>query len=181
MQRHIRRADRHVRVLCGEMLAMATTPVMPVVRGAHAPRSTAMRSAWRDARSPLGDVVRQRRSGSRRCRGSTPSALFDPDSVEDPLLRQAMKEPVAFFGGMFAGFLGLSVDDKDSPLSRWVETTAEAAGRKRPAEARATVAMERKKERNRGENATTRSAMTESVEEEEEDVSSSKTTTKTEA
>lgn len=52
--------------------------------------------------------------------------MFDPDSVEDPLLRQALKEPVAFFGGMFAGALGLSTTDE--PLKAWVEKTSEAAG-----------------------------------------------------
>ena len=55
--------------------------------------------------------------------------MFDPDTVTGPLVKRAMKEPVAFFGGMFAGFLGLSVDDKDSPLTRWVEATSVAAGR----------------------------------------------------
>ena len=72
-------------------------------------------------RSVAGSVGRRRRRAPVR-------ALFDPDTVEDPLVRQAMKEPVAFFGGMFAGFLGLSVDDEASPLSKWVRDTSEAAG-----------------------------------------------------
>ena len=45
-----------------------------------------------------------------------------------------MKEPVAFFGGMFAGFLGLSVDDQASPLRKWVQDTSEAAGVSRDVE-----------------------------------------------
>jgi hypothetical protein len=57
--------------------------------------------------------------------------------VEDPLVRKAMKEPVAFFGGMFAGFLGLSVDDEASPLSKWVRDTSEAAGARRDGTPRA--------------------------------------------
>lgn len=57
---------------------------------------------------------------------TTTHAVFDPDTVEDPLLRQALKEPVAFFGGMFAGMLGLSTGDE--PLKSWVEKTSEAAG-----------------------------------------------------
>ena len=51
---------------------------------------------------------------------------LDPDSTNDPLLKKAMKEPVAFFGGMFAGMLGLSVNDE--PLREWVDKTSEAAG-----------------------------------------------------
>ena len=39
-----------------------------------------------------------------------------------------MKEPVAFFGGVFAGLLGLSVDEPGSPLTAWVNHTAAAAG-----------------------------------------------------
>lgn len=54
--------------------------------------------------------------------------MFDPDSVDDPLLRKAMKEPVAFFGGLFAGFLGLRVDEAGSPLKAWVDAAAEDAG-----------------------------------------------------
>ena len=33
-------------------------------------------------------------------------------------MRQALKEPVAFFGGVFAGVLGLSTTDE--PLKAWV-------------------------------------------------------------
>ena len=51
---------------------------------------------------------------------------LDTDSTNDPLLKKAMKEPVAFFGGMFAGMLGLSVNDE--PLREWVDKTSEAAG-----------------------------------------------------
>ena len=121
------------------MLAMIPTPTSRAhPRGARAHRATAARGVFGDARvfSGLDDVgagrKRFRRSvaGSvgRRRRRAPVRALFDPDAVEDPLVRQAMKEPVAFFGGMFAGFLGLSVDDEASPLSKWVRDTSEAAG-----------------------------------------------------
>lgn len=36
------------------------------------------------------------------------------------------QEPVAFFGGMFAGLLRLEVDD--DPLKEWIDRTAEKAG-----------------------------------------------------
>lgn len=60
---------------------------------------------------------------------------FDPESTDDPLLRRALREPVAFFGGVFAGMLGLSVDDE--PLREWVDRTSEAAGMTRAEEAAA--------------------------------------------
>jgi len=61
--------------------------------------------------SPVGAV---RGGGARRARrrrggGVAVTAVYDPDSVEDPLLRQALKEPVAFFGGMFAGRAALNL------------------------------------------------------------------------
>ena len=48
-----------------------------------------------------------------------------------------IQEPVAFFGGVFAGLLKLDVEDE--PLKDWVERTAEAAG-VTPEEARAAAA-----------------------------------------
>ena len=116
---------------------MLATIVTPTSRahpcGARA--RAAARGAFGDARvlSARDDVgAGLKRSRRRRVRVR---ALFDPDTVEDPLVRQAMKEPVAFFGGMFAGFLGLSVDDEASPLRKWVQDTSEAAGVSRaPAE-----------------------------------------------
>ena len=126
------------------MLTTLTAPTSRAQpRGARAPRATAARGAFGDARvfSALDDVgkKRSRRSAAgshgRRRRRAPVRALFDPDAVEDPLVRKAMKEPVAFFGGMFAGFLGLSVDDEASPLRKWVRDTSEAAGISRaPAE-----------------------------------------------
>eukprot|EP00199_Chlamydomonas_sp_CCMP681_P003791 CAMPEP_0119104144 /NCGR_PEP_ID=MMETSP1180-20130426/2434_1 /TAXON_ID=3052 ORGANISM="Chlamydomonas cf sp, Strain CCMP681" /NCGR_SAMPLE_ID=MMETSP1180 /ASSEMBLY_ACC=CAM_ASM_000741 /LENGTH=89 /DNA_ID=CAMNT_0007088825 /DNA_START=110 /DNA_END=380 /DNA_ORIENTATION=- len=40
----------------------------------------------------------------------------------DRILRAAIKEPLAFWGGMFAGALGLNL--KEDPLRAWVERTA---------------------------------------------------------
>ena len=121
------------------MLAVLTTLTSHAhPGGARAPRAAAARETFGDARvfSGFDDVGAGRKrslrsvagSGGRRRRRTPVRALFDPDAVEDPLIRQAMKEPVAFFGGMFAGFLGLSVDDEASPLSAWVRQTSEAAG-----------------------------------------------------
>lgn len=112
------------------MLAMLNCPVTRVAPhgGVKAPSaSTSSRHAW-GCNIRVDDVGR-RFSKSRRGAARPVRALFDPDSVDDPLLKQAIKEPVAFFGGMFAGFLGLSVDDKESPLTQWVDATSKSAGR----------------------------------------------------
>ena len=144
--RHCPRRACATRTFRGAMLTTLAAPTSRVQpRGARAPRATAARGAFGDARvfSALDDVgkKRSRRSAAgshgRRRRRAPVRALFDPDAVEDPLVRKAMKEPVAFFGGMFAGFLGLSVDDEASPLSKWVRDTSEAAGARRDGTPRA--------------------------------------------
>ena len=112
----------------------------PARRRRHAARrSETSRGALAD---PSSRLPRLRRASSRRASSRDgrrravfhddddipPRAMFDPDSVDDPLLRKAMKEPVAFFGGLFAGFLGLRVDEAGSPLKAWVDAAAEDAG-----------------------------------------------------
>ncbi|KAG5247143.1 UPF0426 protein [Salix suchowensis] len=52
------------------------------------------------------------------------SCLFNP--TNEPILKDAIKEPVAFMGGMFAGLLRL--DLKEDPLKEWVTRTVEASG-----------------------------------------------------
>ncbi|KAE8675607.1 UPF0426 protein [Hibiscus syriacus] len=49
--------------------------------------------------------------------------FFDPNQV--PILNQAVKEPVAFMGGMFAGILRLDLNE--DPLKEWVARTVEAS------------------------------------------------------
>ncbi|KAK8680108.1 hypothetical protein V6N13_109062 [Hibiscus sabdariffa] len=49
--------------------------------------------------------------------------FFDPNQV--PILNQALKEPVAFMGGMFAGILRLDLNE--DPLKEWVARTVEAS------------------------------------------------------
>ncbi|CAA6666608.1 unnamed protein product [Spirodela intermedia] len=60
-----------------------------------------------------------RRSGAVRAQ-----AFFNP--LDDPIFKEALKEPVAFMGGVFAGLLRL--DLKEEPLKDWIAKTAEAAG-----------------------------------------------------
>ncbi|KAK4779304.1 hypothetical protein SAY86_006832 [Trapa natans] len=49
---------------------------------------------------------------------------FNPN--EGPILKEALKEPVAFMGGMFAGLLKLDLNE--DPLKEWVTRTVEASG-----------------------------------------------------
>ncbi|OIW07217.1 hypothetical protein TanjilG_02537 [Lupinus angustifolius] len=50
--------------------------------------------------------------------------LYNP--AQDPVLKEALKEPVAFLGGVFAGVLRLDLNEE--PLKDWITRTAEAAG-----------------------------------------------------
>ncbi|XP_012079179.1 UPF0426 protein At1g28150, chloroplastic [Jatropha curcas] len=52
------------------------------------------------------------------------SCFFNP--VDQPILKEAIKEPVAFMGGIFAGLLRLDLEE--DPLKEWVTRTVEAAG-----------------------------------------------------
>ncbi|GMY12736.1 UPF0426 protein At1g28150, chloroplastic isoform X1 [Fagus crenata] len=52
------------------------------------------------------------------------ACFFNP--TDDPILKQALKEPVSFMGGVFAGLLRLDLNEE--PLKEWVTRTAEASG-----------------------------------------------------
>ncbi|ESQ34043.1 hypothetical protein EUTSA_v10009115mg [Eutrema salsugineum] len=45
---------------------------------------------------------------------------------QEPILSEALKEPIAFVGGMFAGLLRLDLNEE--PLKEWVTRTVEASG-----------------------------------------------------
>ncbi|EOA36327.1 hypothetical protein CARUB_v10010635mg [Capsella rubella] len=45
---------------------------------------------------------------------------------QEPILSEALKEPIAFVGGMFAGLLRLDLNEE--PLKDWVTQTVEASG-----------------------------------------------------
>lgn len=64
------------------------------------------------------------RSSSASRRTVQVKAMLNPQ--DDPILNEAFKEPVAFFGGLFSGLLRL--DLKEEPLKDWLEKTADAAG-----------------------------------------------------
>ncbi|KAI3831206.1 hypothetical protein MKX03_016164 [Papaver bracteatum] len=51
---------------------------------------------------------------------------FFLNPMDEPLIKEALKEPVAFMGGMFAGLLRLDLNE--DPLKEWVTRTVEATG-----------------------------------------------------
>ncbi|MEW5301798.1 MAG: hypothetical protein WDW36_004636 [Sanguina aurantia] len=91
--------------------------------------------AQRSSISPVSrpSVVRQVRPSPSSSQPATPAKAKSPgplsglfSQVEDPLLRIALQEPVAFFGGLVVGALRLNLTE--DPLKGWVDRTAELAG-----------------------------------------------------
>ncbi|CAI5942644.1 unnamed protein product [Closterium sp. NIES-64] len=78
-----------------------------------------MRSIPLPLRTPWSEKRQEYRTAVRG-----PQALLDPKS--DEILANAIKEPVAFFGGVVAGILRLDLNEE--PLRDWVKRTADAAG-----------------------------------------------------
>lgn len=66
----------------------------------------------------------QRRSAVKARSAKVPDSLVQ--RVDDPIARAALKEPLAFWGGVVAGILRVNLDEE--PLKSWVEQTAEQAG-----------------------------------------------------
>jgi hypothetical protein len=120
--------------------AMATTTTAPAtLRGLARGRG---RRA--DPSRRRGALRRHRGRAATTTTTTTTRALFgDGDDVEtkidDPLLRRAVKEPIAFFGGMAAGMFGLDVGE-DGPLKRWVEDASGGGGRRGVEDAAAAAA-----------------------------------------
>ncbi|KAK8945843.1 UPF0426 protein [Platanthera guangdongensis] len=61
---------------------------------------------------------------------------FNP-FADQPIVTDALKEPVAFVGGMFAGLLRLDLNE--DPLKEWIVRSVKAAGIKPDEEAGAKV------------------------------------------
>ncbi|KAF5837426.1 hypothetical protein DUNSADRAFT_4406 [Dunaliella salina] len=96
--------------LRGGHLSSATTS------GAHAPSlriaSRPSFSAKRTHAKKISPLCARRRS---------PLDVI-ADSIENPILRTAVKEPVAFLGGIFAGILGLNLEEE--PLKSFLERSS---------------------------------------------------------
>ncbi|KAH9620257.1 hypothetical protein KSS87_005503 [Heliosperma pusillum] len=57
-------------------------------------------------------------------RHQTRAFFFNPS--DEPIIKEAIKEPVAFMGGIFAGLLRLDLNEE--PLKQWINRTVEASG-----------------------------------------------------
>ncbi|KAA8527958.1 hypothetical protein F0562_035173 [Nyssa sinensis] len=71
-------------------------------------------------------VVKRLSSSSLLPKRSVRVKAFFFNPTNEPILREAFKEPVAFMGGMFAGLLRLDLNE--DPLKEWVARTVEASG-----------------------------------------------------
>ncbi|KAF8014647.1 hypothetical protein BT93_H0452 [Corymbia citriodora subsp. variegata] len=78
------------------------------------------------SRSPFFSTERRGIGGRRDDyrRNGVRAFFFNP--TEERIIREALKEPVAFMGGMFAGILRLDLNE--DPLREWVTRTVEASG-----------------------------------------------------
>ncbi|XP_045814345.1 UPF0426 protein At1g28150, chloroplastic [Trifolium pratense] len=56
-----------------------------------------------------------------RNRSRITAFFFNP--AQDPIVKEALKEPVAFWGGVFAGLLRLDLNEE--PLKEWINRTVE--------------------------------------------------------
>ncbi|KAH8942794.1 hypothetical protein BDL97_13G013700 [Sphagnum fallax] len=81
-------------------------------------------SSMKQAQSIAHGCAEKRRRTSRRSSLKSVRALFNPG--DDPILKEVLKEPIAFFRGVFAGLLQLDLNEE--PLREWVARTSEAAG-----------------------------------------------------
>ncbi|CAM6028773.1 unnamed protein product [Sphagnum balticum] len=81
-------------------------------------------SSMKQAQSISHGCAEKRRRTGRRSSLKSVRALFNPG--DDPIFKEVLKEPIAFFGGVFAGLLRLDLNEE--PLWEWVARTSEAAG-----------------------------------------------------
>ncbi|KAJ8768189.1 hypothetical protein K2173_021129 [Erythroxylum novogranatense] len=66
----------------------------------------------------------RRRTCNRRSFEVKASCIFNP--TDEPIIKEALKEPVAFMGGLFAGLLRLDLNEE--PLKEWLTRTVESSG-----------------------------------------------------
>ncbi|KAI3735712.1 hypothetical protein L6452_15222 [Arctium lappa] len=66
------------------------------------------------------------RTTSINCTNDFGAKSFFLNPSDERILKKALKEPVAFMGGMFAGLLRLDLNE--DPLKEWVTRTVEASG-----------------------------------------------------
>uniref|UniRef100_A0A0E0KT22 Uncharacterized protein n=1 Tax=Oryza punctata TaxID=4537 RepID=A0A0E0KT22_ORYPU len=106
------------------MAAAASSAVL--LPNSRAPAALSRRRAPGPAQRRGFVVGRIRLVGrSRREAAGTVRACFNPLG-DERILREALKEPVAFMGGVFAGLLRLDLNE--DPLKEWITRTVEASG-----------------------------------------------------
>ncbi|KAJ3706519.1 hypothetical protein LUZ61_010224 [Rhynchospora tenuis] len=87
-------------------------------------RRFSVNNIFRSNRSAVVVSKRGVRRGERRL--VRIQACFDPFGGQSPIVRDALKEPVAFMGGLVAGLLRLDLNE--DPLKEWISRTVEASG-----------------------------------------------------
>ncbi|PAN39220.1 hypothetical protein PAHAL_7G228800 [Panicum hallii] len=102
------------------LLPMATSTVAGAALLCPSPRFPAALSR-RGSPSAVAGRTRRRRRGA----AGVVRACFNPLG-DERILREAIKEPVAFMGGVFAGLLRLDLNE--DPLKEWMTRTVEASG-----------------------------------------------------
>ncbi|CAN6235701.1 unnamed protein product [Urochloa humidicola] len=99
---------------------MATSSTAAAALLCPSPRVPAALSERWSPRAVAGRTTRRRRGA-----GGVVRACFNPLG-DERILREAIKEPVAFMGGVFAGLLRLDLNE--DPLKEWITRTVEASG-----------------------------------------------------
>ncbi|KAJ1271964.1 hypothetical protein BS78_06G166900 [Paspalum vaginatum] len=92
------------------------TPALPCL----SPRTATAMSVRRSPHGIAGATARRRTGAVGVVR-----ACFNPLG-DERILREAIKEPVAFMGGVFAGLLRLDLNE--DPLKEWITRTVDASG-----------------------------------------------------
>ncbi|KAI3517892.1 hypothetical protein L1887_17113 [Cichorium endivia] len=80
-------------------------------------------TSWKSVRTVGPKQVRRM---SINCTNDFGAKAFFLNPSDERILKKALKEPVAFMGGMFAGLLRLDLNE--DPLKEWVARTVEASG-----------------------------------------------------
>ncbi|KAJ3680323.1 hypothetical protein LUZ60_016601 [Juncus effusus] len=85
-------------------------------------RSFQVNNTIRSNSSTVFGRERRIRGVNRRVNGEIRACPFE----DQPIIKDALKEPVAFLGGVFAGLLRLDLNE--DPLKEWISKTVEASG-----------------------------------------------------
>ncbi|XP_066345958.1 UPF0426 protein At1g28150, chloroplastic-like [Miscanthus floridulus] len=102
--------------VCSQSMATSTAAATALLR----PSRPAVPAKRRCLHAVAGRTTTRRRRGA----AGVMRACFNPLG-DERILREAIKEPVAFMGGVFAGLLRLDLNE--DPLKEWITRTVEAS------------------------------------------------------